>query len=720
MPIDAEVRASRTIRDCLGSRSALAAVAALVLASSTVAAGSIGSGKADLSITAFGAYSKPLISKNSLGKKMASIKVGTPVWVSCLWEAKPSTGSKFIVAGELVFNGSIAVNGKPLHFANDTIHSLPDWQKSRENGSIGPVQWLPPAAGKYSLGCTLDQNNVLAEAPNKRANNKRIESVTVWRGLRLTDNLNVAFGSPQQGQHFAYDADLQVPLQVSISAPLYALVNQRIVKRPEISFEIEHLGRDGESEPVFSKSIQVKTNPTELTLDLGWFTYRDLAAGRYDVTVRLVGGVLPDIISGPAMTTRFYVDPLDMSTRRGLGSADPAEPGVLQPANVASSTPVLTPPPPAVPVAAAAPPNPCGIDVTYYVPQPPVIRSSATAVRATDRVTIRCDYKAVTAHIEWPACDTEAQSTMRYLQFAKESGSRYSGMLRIDGQNVGVTTSPQDGGDFSSEQVWSYGDAGSHEVNCQIDNGLKYAAKEGVTYLAQAVSHKVGIAGDIRNVLPLDTSALKVVAMDKLRAQIAPLPDGAAALLRISGAPNFDPADEFIGVAADGGTVAMSNDWNDSGAPEAKQPPKSAPAAAQVAVGVTAALPDLVVLSAYAQLRCRNGAPALVAMGTLKNISTVTFTPPTKNTLVAASVYVGDEILYGRTTLPAMQPDEQRQIDVLMNEGEALPAGIVAGAQYAGEFEANRMHTVNERQTLWNNSTVLGGTLTAVSCRSGR
>ncbi len=181
----------------------------------------------------------------------------------------------------------------------------------------------------------------------------------------------------------------------------------------------------------------------------------------------------------------------------------------------------------------------CGIDVTYYVPSVPIINSLASDMSSLDQVAIRCDYTAVTGRIEWPSCDSKAQTAMQILQLAKESGSRYSGVLSIDGQNVGVATSPIEGGDFSSKQVWSYGDTDNHEVSCQIDNGLKYAVNDGVDFLRQAVVHEVSAALGIDGSLPLDLDALKKVVLSHVMQQIAPLPEDASALLHV--AEEMDP-----------------------------------------------------------------------------------------------------------------------------------------------------------------------------------
>lgn len=214
-------------------------------------------------------------------------------------------------------------------------------------------------------------------------------------------------------------------------------------------------------------------------------------------------------------------------------------------------------------VIAAEPAGPCGIEVTYYVPEPPIIQSSAGSVSAADQVAIRCDYRAVTAHVEWPVCNAEAQAAMQVLRFAQESGSRYSGILNIDGQNVGVATSPAGGGDFSSEKLWSYGGAGGHEVACQIDNGLKHAAKNGLDYLLQSVRHDVAAAAGIDS-LPLDLNALKRIAVNRLQEQIAPLPEGATALLRVIADSSFDPTNDYSYVELESGAVSENDDWNDA------------------------------------------------------------------------------------------------------------------------------------------------------------
>ncbi len=215
---------------------------------------------------------------------------------------------------------------------------------------------------------------------------------------------------------------------------------------------------------------------------------------------------------------------------------------------------------------AEAPPNPCGIDVMYYVPDEPVVLAATTAARSLDQVAIRCNFRAVSGRIEWPTCDAEAKTAMQILQLAKESGSRYSGLLSVDGQNVGVATSPINGGDFSSEHVWSYDKAGDHAVSCQIENGLKYAAKGGLDHLVRAISHNVDVAAENREFVPLDINSMKSIAVKRVQASISPLPEGATALLRVAGSPDFDSRKEYSAVTMESGAVAESDDWNDGSA----------------------------------------------------------------------------------------------------------------------------------------------------------
>ena len=139
-----------------------------------------------------------------------------------------------------------------------------------------------------------------------------------------------------------------------------------------------------------------------------------------------------------------------------------------------------------------APPNPCRLEVTYYVPNAPVIESSSPSLQVGDQVQIQCGFEKRSRQLEWQQCDDEAKIAMNSLKFSQESGSRYSGMMIVDDTNVGIATSPTDGSSFDNTGTWVFNEAGSHEVTCQVDNGLHIAGTESPVYLQAAASLRVG------------------------------------------------------------------------------------------------------------------------------------------------------------------------------------------------------------------------------------
>lgn len=136
--------------------------------------------------------------------------------------------------------------------------------------------------------------------------------------------------------------------------------------------------------------------------------------------------------------------------------------------------------------------NQCSLEVSYYVPQAPIVESSSMSLQAGDQVQIQCTFERRTRQIEWPQCDSEAQAAMNVLRTDAESQSRYSGIVTIDDSNVGVVSSPPNGDDFQSTRLWSFNEPGDHQVACRIDNALRYASKDSPIYLDSVASLAVG------------------------------------------------------------------------------------------------------------------------------------------------------------------------------------------------------------------------------------
>ena len=144
----------------------------------------------------------------------------------------------------------------------------------------------------------------------------------------------------------------------------------------------------------------------------------------------------------------------------------------------------------------AAPPSPCRAEVTYYVPEAPVLVTSGAALQVNDQLQIKCAFRKVTRNMEWQNCDAAAQSAIQILKLGQESGSRYSGIVSIDDGTVGVSTSPEDGSDFENLKLWKFDAPGTHEVSCQIDNTFRFVTEDEEIYLKAAVSVDVGARSD--------------------------------------------------------------------------------------------------------------------------------------------------------------------------------------------------------------------------------
>lgn len=141
-------------------------------------------------------------------------------------------------------------------------------------------------------------------------------------------------------------------------------------------------------------------------------------------------------------------------------------------------------------------PESCSSKVNYYVPEAPVLTTNGNALQINDQFQIKCTFKKVTRDIEWPQCDSAANTAIRSLKSSEESGSRYSGIVAIDGNTVGVASSPIDGSEFQSVKLWKFDSPGEHEISCQTDNAFHFVIKGEETYLKEAVSVDVSARSD--------------------------------------------------------------------------------------------------------------------------------------------------------------------------------------------------------------------------------
>jgi hypothetical protein len=225
---------------------------------------------------------------------------------------------------------------------------------------------------------------------------------------------------------------------------------------------------------------------------------------------------------------------------------------------------------------AEAPPNPCRMEVSYYVPQAPIVSVSSPRLLVNDQFQIQCSFKKVTREVEWPECDDAAQTAMHILALSKEAGGRYSGMVTIDGNTLGVSSSPEDGSDFASTQIWKLEEPGAHDVSCQVDNVFSHAAEGAPTFLGSAVSLDVSARSDGLTYRGFEPDSATTLPVRPLPSEDAPTArDGKFRMLqseaparRTTGPAGSSTATqpEFAGVRQSQGEVAMSNDWNDGSA----------------------------------------------------------------------------------------------------------------------------------------------------------
>jgi hypothetical protein len=175
--------------------------------------------------------------------------------------------------------------------------------------------------------------------------------------------------------------------------------------------------------------------------------------------------------------------------------------------------------------AAEAPPKPCHMDVSYYVPLPPVVESSSPSLRVGDQVLVQCRFEKTARQLKWQQCDDDARNVMQSLKYSQESGSRYSGMMIIDDANVGVATSPADDSDFENTGTWIFNEAGSHEVTCQVDNGLYVAGGNTPLYLQTGATLSAGSRSDNSEFRAFDPGAARRINTSSQPSRTEPASD---------------------------------------------------------------------------------------------------------------------------------------------------------------------------------------------------
>jgi hypothetical protein len=175
------------------------------------------------------------------------------------------------------------------------------------------------------------------------------------------------------------------------------------------------------------------------------------------------------------------------------------------------------------PVGAQAPPNPCRMSVSYYVPQAPIVSAIASRILVNDQFQIQCSFKKVTREVEWPQCDDTARTSMQILDVSKRSGSRYSGVVAIDGNTVGVSSSPEDGSDFASTKTWKFENPGAHDVSCQVDNAFYHVTEGAPTFLNAGVSFDVSARTDGLTYRRFEPESASTLTVRPLSSEAAPI-----------------------------------------------------------------------------------------------------------------------------------------------------------------------------------------------------
>ncbi len=210
-------------------------------------------------------------------------------------------------------------------------------------------------------------------------------------------------------------------------------------------------------------------------------------------------------------------------------------------------------------------PNACTLDVSFYVPEVPVVRTSGSRLQAADQIEISCQFRKETRTLEWSECDDAARTALAVLAASQRSTGRYSGIISIDGNNVGVTSSPEDGAAFTSRHLWSFQEPGAHEIRCNIDNPLSHAVPGLPYYLDNGASLSVGTRAVGRVFERFDVDAARVAEAIAIASQ--PLPQMPNAVLRlhdVSPDRSFDPTTRYLAVPLQEGPVQSDSDRNET------------------------------------------------------------------------------------------------------------------------------------------------------------
>ncbi len=156
----------------------------------------------------------------------------------------------------------------------------------------------------------------------------------------------------------------------------------------------------------------------------------------------------------------------------------------------------------------------CGFDLTYLIPQSPVLEISVPVLRTGNQFQIRCKYVPKTDRMEWTPCGKKGLKAMSLFTSMKPKSLRGTGVIAIDGQTVGVST-PKDNKGFEQTKLWTYKKPGTHEVACKIDNPKRFFKKlpPQNQFFKQSVTHNVS-ANDGKQIMPFDASKSRVLSTE--------------------------------------------------------------------------------------------------------------------------------------------------------------------------------------------------------------
>jgi hypothetical protein len=152
----------------------------------------------------------------------------------------------------------------------------------------------------------------------------------------------------------------------------------------------------------------------------------------------------------------------------------------------------------------------CEFDLAYLAPQYPVVESSGASLAAGDQVRITCHYAVMTQRVTPASCDEQGQRTAQSLGTPGAATARVlSAIVAVDGQFVSVGNIPAGSASYEKTAIWSFRDAGSHTVSCQVDNPLGSQVRGADPWVAEAISVEVAAGGGCRAPAAFDPAQVR-------------------------------------------------------------------------------------------------------------------------------------------------------------------------------------------------------------------